>query len=80
MGVRFRIPDGLMREARLDPENTSAFSRRVDVSWPTANDLLSGDITQIKMNTLKKLCDVFSGLLGRAVHPGEFFEYDNRQN
>jgi len=73
--VRFRVPDSLLKEAGFEKGNVSAFSRKIDVSWPTANDLLNGGISQIKMETLGKLCDTFSRLIGRTVRPSEFLEY-----
>jgi DNA-binding Xre family transcriptional regulator len=73
--VQFRVPEKLLNEAGLDPNNASAFARQIDVSWPTGSDLLSGEIAQIKMVTLGKLCDYFSQRLGRVVSPGEFLEY-----
>jgi hypothetical protein len=73
--VQFRVPEKLLEEVGLDPNNASAFARKIDVSWPTGSDLLSGEIAQIKMVTLGKLCDYFSQCLGRIVNPGEFLEY-----
>jgi DNA-binding Xre family transcriptional regulator len=73
--VQFRVPEKLLEEAGLDPTNASVFARRIDVSWPTGSDLLAGEIAQIKMVTLGKLCDYFSQQLGRIVKPGEFLEY-----
>ncbi len=58
--IQVMVPH-LLRNRGFDPStmSISAFSRWLDVSWPTAEALLRTELTQIQFKTLVKLCEFF---------------------
>ena len=71
--IRVMVPE-LLKETGLDPDtmSISAFARKLDVAWPTAEALVRGKpLKNVSFEILVKLCDFF-----KVDDVGQILKYD----